>query len=65
MRWRKVIPAFVLGVAAWLLQPAPAIAYFVETVPTCVPNPCAEGCRIFVFFDDVTNEYEGFIEFGC
>lgn len=42
-----------------------AHGYFVETTPTCVPDPCPPGCRVFVFFDDLTHEYEGFIEVGC
>lgn len=62
---RRLIPALLLGVAAWLLEAATVEAYVVETRPVCVPSPCPEGCRIFVFFDDVTHEYEGFIEVGC
>lgn len=62
---RKLIPALCLGLAACFLQAATVEAYFVETDPICVPNTCPEGCRIFVFFDDVTHEYEGFIEVGC
>lgn len=42
-----------------------AHGYFIETTPTSVPDPCPSGCRIFVFFDDQTHEYEGFIEVGC
>lgn len=40
-------------------------AYAIESTVVCVPEPCPEGCRVFVLFDDVTHEYEGYIEIGC
>lgn len=42
-----------------------ARAYVIETTPVCVPDPCPDGCRVFVFFDDQTHAYVGFIEVGC
>lgn len=62
---RRFVLVSLAALSLSLAALRPALGYFIETRPTCVPGPCPEGCRIFVFFDDQTGEYEGFIEVGC